>query len=109
MHRSTYIPVVLALMVSPIALAHGPDENTQQSDGGQTTIGAPDPTALPIGDGKVTDYPEAGNVFSCRQNFRPGGADHSGPWFHGDTWNPLEKPHVVGLLRNNRTGEFAVD
>lgn len=25
-----------------------------------------------------------------------GGARHAGPWFHGDTWNPTEKPHVAG-------------
>ena len=28
--------------------------------------------------------------------FRGGGARHDGPWFHGATWNPAEKPHVAG-------------
>ncbi len=51
---------------------------------------------LPVGDGHVTDRPAAGNVYSCRSTFRGGGARHAGAWFHGDTWNPLEKPHVSG-------------
>lgn len=54
------------------------------------------PDELPVGDGKVTTYPEAGNVFSCNQEFRANAARHVGDWFHGDTWNPLEKPHVQG-------------
>ncbi len=56
----------------------------------------PAPTTLPVGDGKVTDHPAAGNVYACNQNFRTGGARHVGDWFKGDTWNPLEKPHVQG-------------
>lgn len=56
----------------------------------------PAPTTLPVGDGKVTDRPVAGNVYACNQNFRTGGARHVGDWFNGATWNPLEKPHVTG-------------
>ena len=56
----------------------------------------PAPTSLPVGDGKVTDEPKAGNVFACNQNFRTGGRRHIGDWFKGETWNPLEKPHVKG-------------
>ncbi len=52
--------------------------------------------ALPLGDGHVTDLPAVGNVYACRSTFRGGGARHEGPWFHGDTWNPLKKPHVAG-------------
>jgi len=52
--------------------------------------------ALPLGDGHVTDHPAVGNVYACRATFRGGGARHEGPWFHGATWNPLEKPHVAG-------------
>lgn len=52
--------------------------------------------SLPLGDGHVTDHPVAGNVYSCNSTFRGGGARHAGGWFHGDTWNPLEKPHVSG-------------
>lgn len=51
---------------------------------------------LPVGDGHVTDHPAAGNVYSCETTFRGHGARHVGAWFHGDTWNPDEKPHVTG-------------
>lgn len=81
MRRFTHLPITMALITLPLALAHGHE-----------------PTALPVGDGKVTNYPAAGNVFSCRSEFRTGGALHTGPWFHGDTWNPLEKPHVRGRI-----------
>ncbi len=54
--------------------------------------------SLPLGDGHVTDHPAAGNVYSCSATFRGGGARHDGPWFHGDSWNPLEKPHVAGTV-----------
>ena len=53
---------------------------------------------LPVGDGRVTDQPASGNVYACRLNFREGGARHDGPWFHGDTWNPAEKPRVAGSV-----------
>jgi len=53
---------------------------------------------LPLGDGHVTDHPAVGNVYSCNSTFRGGGARHEGPWFHGDTWNPAEKPHVDGQV-----------
>ncbi len=53
---------------------------------------------LPVGDGHVTDHPEVGNVYSCNGTFRGGGARHEGPWFHGDTWDPTEKPHVQGSV-----------
>ena len=51
---------------------------------------------LPVGDGHVTGYPAVGNVFSCQADFRGGGAQHDGPWFHGKTWNPAEKLLVAG-------------
>ncbi len=54
--------------------------------------------SLPLGDGHVTDHPAVGNVYSCRSTFRDGGARHAGAWFHGDSWNPLEKPHVSGRV-----------
>jgi len=53
---------------------------------------------LPLGDGRVTDHPEAGNVYACRATFRGGGARHDGAWFHGDRWDPTEKPHVSGSV-----------
>ena len=53
---------------------------------------------LPVGGGHVTDHPAAGNVFACNRNFRGGGARHIGAWFHGDSWDPLAKPHVEGRV-----------
>jgi YHYH protein len=53
--------------------------------------------SLPVGDGHVTDHPSAGNVYACQKVFRAG-ARHVGPWFHGDTWDPVEKPHVKGRV-----------
>ena len=81
MCKSTYVPLTLALMVSPPVSARGREA-----------------TELPIGDGKVTDHPKAGNVFACRLDFRTGGARHVGSWFRDDTWPPLEKPHVQGRV-----------
>ncbi len=54
---------------------------------------------LPLGDGHVTDHPQAGNVYACRAVFRAGGARHEGEWFHGQTWDPTAKPHVAGRVR----------
>lgn len=51
---------------------------------------------LPVGDGRITDHPVVGNVYACRTVFRQHAARHDGPWFHGDTWDPSEKPHVAG-------------
>lgn len=53
---------------------------------------------LPVGDGKVSTQPRSGHVYACQTRFRGGGARHVGDWFHGDTWNPLEKPHVQGRV-----------
>jgi YHYH protein len=55
-------------------------------------------TELPLGDGHVTDHAARGNVYACQTSFRGGGARHEGPWFHGKTWNPAEKPHVEGKV-----------
>jgi YHYH protein len=59
----------------------------------------PATTELPVGDGKVSNQPKTGYVFACNSNFRTGGARHTGSWFHGNTWNPLEKPHVQGKVQ----------
>jgi hypothetical protein len=53
---------------------------------------------LPLGDGHVADHPAVGNVYACRTTFRTGAARHDGPWFHGESWNPAEKPHVAGSV-----------
>ena len=56
------------------------------------------PQSLPLGDGRVSDRAVAGHVFACQTQFRTGGARHDGPWIHGETWNPLEKPRVEGRV-----------
>lgn len=42
-----------------------------------------DAHALPLGDGKVSEVPMRGYVYSCMQRFRGGGAQHVGDWIHG--------------------------
>jgi hypothetical protein len=53
-------------------------------------------TELPVGDGHVSNRAARGNVFACNQNFRGGGARHTGDWLHDTTWDPDAKPHVQG-------------
>ncbi len=55
------------------------------------------PQNLPIGDGRVSDRPLAGNVYACQTQFRDA-PDRPRPWFDGDTWNPMEKPRVEGRI-----------
>ncbi|MEJ2665592.1 MAG: YHYH protein [Deinococcales bacterium] len=61
-------------------------------------VGSAAAQALPLGDGHVTDHPQVGNVYTCASSFRGGGARHAGPWIHGATWSPNEKPHVMGRV-----------
>ena len=53
---------------------------------------------LPLGDGKVSTDPRRGYVMSCRTTFRDGGAQHVGPWIHGETWDMTEKIAVQGRV-----------
>ncbi len=53
---------------------------------------------LPVGDGHVSSSASRGIVFACSQNFRTGGARHTGDWFHGTTWDPDAKPRVQGKV-----------
>lgn len=53
---------------------------------------------LPLGDGYVSDHPQNGYIFSCQQKFGAGGADHTGSWINGNTWDPAHKPHVQGSV-----------
>jgi hypothetical protein len=77
------LAVVLALSLSAGTVQAAPPQDMSQN--------------LPLGDGHVTRAPSAGNVFACQTEFR-NGARHDGPWFHGATWNPLEKPRVAGEI-----------
>jgi hypothetical protein len=56
------------------------------------------PKAIPLGDGHVSKTPRVGYVDSCTTNFRGGGAQHSGPWINGKTWNSVTKPAVRGSV-----------
>jgi hypothetical protein len=53
---------------------------------------------LPLGDGKVSPEPRRGYVMSCMTAFRGGGAQHAGPWIHGDTWDSTQKISVQGRV-----------
>jgi YHYH protein len=83
----------LLITHQPIALTHQP--MPQISAKVQTSTA----TELPIGDDKVSRKPRTGYVFACNSNFRGGGARRTGAWFHGNTWNPIEKPHVQGQVK----------
>jgi len=60
--------------------------------------GAIDPTAIPLGDGKISTSPQIGYVFSCNTRFRGGGARHAGSWINttNNTWNSKTKIAVEG-------------
>ena len=49
-----------------------------------------------IGDGKVSSSPEIGSVYACNQEFRGGGAQHTGAWVAGDYWYLARKITVQG-------------
>lgn len=51
---------------------------------------------IPLGDGKISDSPKAGYVFSCQTNFREGVTSHGGDWIDGDTWDVTKKLAVIG-------------
>ena len=57
-----------------------------------------DPHRLPLGDGRVSGEPKRGFVWSCQSNFRGGGAQHTGAWIHGETWDMTSKLHVHGRV-----------
>jgi YHYH protein len=87
--NSVIFVVALAIALVPQMIAIGPQVKAQN----QSSI------ELPVGDGKFSDQPQKGYVFVCNSDFRTGGARHVGEWFHGDTWNPTEKPHVRGNVQ----------
>jgi hypothetical protein len=75
---------------------------------GATSSSGLDPTALPIGDGKVsTSGPRRGYVYACQTGFAPtggppggGGAQVEGPWIKDDgTYDLTAKATVDGKVR----------
>lgn len=58
-----------------------------------------DPEKLPVGDGKISDSPQQGFLWSCQTNAMGSGALAEGPWFNGDgTYNSLAKLVVDGSV-----------
>ncbi len=81
--------------------------NQQSSSSTQKTVsdtntwkGTVDPTAIPLGDGKVSTTPKAGYVDSCTTNFNGGGAQHAGSWINSGakTWDADTKVAVQGSI-----------
>jgi hypothetical protein len=75
---------------------------------GSAKVSATSPTALPIGDGKVTTSgPRRGYVYTCGGGFKApggapggGGAQVEGPWIHSDgTFDLTAKATVDGSVR----------
>ena len=56
-----------------------------------------DPRYL-IGDGKVSASPQSGSVYVCSQDFRDGGAQHTGDWVVGDYGYPARKITAQGEI-----------
>jgi YHYH protein len=57
---------------------------------------------LPLGDGKISNGPRKGHVYSCQQRFRKNapGAFRAGDWLDekAGTWDPAAKPVVDGSV-----------
>ena len=53
---------------------------------------------LSLGDGRVSNGPRIGSVFSCQQQFNANapGARRAGRWIRGSTWRPGDKIKVAG-------------
>jgi hypothetical protein len=96
--------LVLGVSLPPQIAAQGP-----------TRVDVLDIHHLTLGDGKVSDQPRRGYVYSCRSQFRVGGgpprggpprgapprgggAQHAGAWIHGATWDLTEKVSVRGRV-----------
>lgn len=65
----------------------------------RTTATAAEDAALPLGDGKLSDGPQKGSLWSCQgANPNAPGASGPTPWIDtsANTWNPAEKPSVQG-------------
>ena len=99
--RSPIIGVAALLLL--VAAACGNDgssdeSSTTTSEGATTTqdSGGVDATAIPLGDGKISEAPRRGSLWSCMTDAMGGGAAVDGPWIHGDTWNMEEKVEVPG-------------
>ncbi len=61
---------------------------------------SPDPTKLPLGDGKLSSGPKAGFIWACHTDPGRGGAQHDGPWIDkaAGTWDMTKKVAVEGAV-----------
>ncbi len=77
-----------------------PKGGTTTGSGVTAWAGTPlSPTAIPLGDGKVSSAPKVGYVDSCSQHFRSAGQGQTtGPWIDtaAGTWDENSKIHVAG-------------
>jgi hypothetical protein len=87
--------VIVAFYVLFAYLQAGPVVHGQSPAARQDVL---DIHHLPLGDSKISNGPQRGYVMSCRAQFQGRGAQHSGPWIHGDTWDLTEKIHVQGRV-----------
>jgi hypothetical protein len=55
-------------------------------------------TGLPLGDGKISDTPQKGYVFTCPLPPPGPGAHRIGEWIQGDIWLPEQKIAVSGQV-----------
>jgi len=85
-------PVLFFVAAVLVSTAGGTNECHAQS----AQVNVLDPHNLPLGDGKVSTEPLRGYVYSCRSQFRGGGAQHSGGWIRGSTWDITKKTSVQG-------------
>lgn len=99
------VPVVVLFLglLAVAAVAHGAHNAVAASSG----LNIPDavdpvnPTAVPIGDGRVSGTPKVGYVDSCVTSFPSnGGAQAAGPWVNAtsQTWDSETKLAVQGAV-----------
>jgi len=88
--------LAVVLLIAPLAVA--------------VALAAVRPTALPLGDGKVTTTgPKRGWIYSCESPRGGGpGAQADGPWIKGSTWDSTQKLAVGGSVAWQSTTRFRV-
>ncbi len=91
-HSYSAVAGLVFLSVLLFAGSAGVNECRAQS----SRIDVLDPHMLPLGDGKVSTRPMRGYLYSCRSQFRGGGAQHAGDWIRGSTWDATKKISVQG-------------
>lgn len=90
----TMLGVTLCALLAHAAVAHeSPAQQTQALPGKTWAL---DGHALPLGDGKVSTYPQTGHVYACTTRFMGRGAFRDGDWISGMTWDEGRKIFVQG-------------